>query len=282
MITNSSPPKRESVSPGRTARRRRSADDTEQLVAHLVTEVVVDDLEAIDVTEEHGHPTAGAVGLQQRVVEVVEEEAPVGQAGQGVLERVAGQLLLEGLALRGVAEDDDRSRRLRVAHHGGRGHGHREVRTVAALEPGVVGGDVLPQRHGAQGRVEQEARRLDGRRQERPSPDRRRRDQPSMLAPAGFMNVISPLSLIGAHALAEAAGDDRQVVLLPLDLRVEVGVGQGDGADRGQRVEQCAIGVVEGLGPAAARDGQARACGRPARPAQTACCPPVRVAREPA
>ena len=102
-------------------------DDAEQLVADLVTEVVVDDLEPIDVAEEHGHPAAGAVGLEQRVVEVVEEQAAVGQAGQGILERMPGQLLLEGLALRGVPEHDDRGRGLCVADHRRRGHGHREI-----------------------------------------------------------------------------------------------------------------------------------------------------------
>ena len=60
----------------------------------------------------------------------------------------------------------------------------------------------------------------------------------------------------GAHALAEAAGDQDEVVLLPLDFGVEVGVGQGDRRHRRQRIEQSPIGVVEGLGPAAARDGQ--------------------------
>ena len=72
-----------------------------------MAQVVVDHLEAVDVAEEHRHLAAGPVRLQQRVVEVVEEEAAVGQAGQRVLEGVAGQLLLEGLALRGVAEHDD-------------------------------------------------------------------------------------------------------------------------------------------------------------------------------
>ncbi len=77
-----------------------------------------------------------------------------------------------------------------------------------------------------------------------------------MLAPAGFMKVISPALADGAHALAEAARDHREVVLLSLDLRVEVGVGKGDRPDRRQRVEHGPIGVVEGFGPAATGDGQ--------------------------
>ena len=86
-------------------------DDPQQLVAHLVAQVVVDHLEAVDVTEEHGDLAARPVRLEQCVVQVVEQEPPVRQAGQRVLERVPGQLLLEGLALGRVAEDDRRPRR---------------------------------------------------------------------------------------------------------------------------------------------------------------------------
>ena len=43
---------------------------------------------------------------------------------------------------------------------------------------------------------------------------------------------------------------------MPLDFRVEVGVGQSDCSDRRQGIEQCQVGVIEGLGPAAAGDGQ--------------------------
>ena len=141
------------------------ADDPEQLVADLVAEVVVDELEAVDVAEEHGHLAAGPVRLEQRVVEVVEQQPPVGQAGQRVLEGVTGQLLLERLALRCVAEDDHRARRRRATDDGRGGDVDREVRAVGPLEPGVVDGDVAPQGDGPHGRVEQEARRLARRQQ---------------------------------------------------------------------------------------------------------------------
>ena len=93
-------------------------DDAEQLVAHLVAQVVVDQLEAVDVAEEHRDLAAGPIRLEQGVVEMVEEEPAVGQTGQRVLEGVPGQLLLERLALRGVAEDDDGTRRRRASHDG--------------------------------------------------------------------------------------------------------------------------------------------------------------------
>ena len=84
--------------------------DAEQLVPDLVSEVVVDDLELVDVPEEHGHAGPGAIGLRQRVVEVIEQEATVGQSRQGILEGVPRQLLLERPALRRVPEDDHRPR----------------------------------------------------------------------------------------------------------------------------------------------------------------------------
>jgi hypothetical protein len=82
-----------------------------------VTEVIVDHLEAVDVAEEHRHPAPGPVRLQQGVIEMVEQEPAVGQPGQRVLERVARQLLFEGLALGGVAEHDDGTRRPRATHN---------------------------------------------------------------------------------------------------------------------------------------------------------------------
>ncbi len=99
-MTNLSPPKtRARVSAGRTSAAEAVADGAQQLVAHLVTKVVVDHLEAVDVAEEDGDVALGALGLQQGVVEVVEQQPPVRQARERVLERVTGQLLLEGLAL---------------------------------------------------------------------------------------------------------------------------------------------------------------------------------------
>ena len=60
----------------------------------------------------------------------------------------------------------------------------------------------------------------------------------------------------GTDALAQAARDHGEVVLLALDLGVEVAVGEGDRPDGGQCVEQGTIGVVEGSGAAAAGDRQ--------------------------
>ncbi len=147
--------------PDRTA--QAVADHPQQLVPHLVAQVVVHDLEAVDVPEQHRHLAPRPVGLEQGVVEVVQEEPTVGQAGQGVLERLPGQLLFERLALRRVPEDDDGSRRGCAAPDRGRRHGDGEERTVEPLEAGVVAGDVAPQGDGTQGGLEEEVRRLAGR-----------------------------------------------------------------------------------------------------------------------
>src|SRR5712664_928067 len=66
----------------------------EELVSEHVAEAVVDHLEAVDV--QHQHREAGLVPpLLQReaVLEAVEEERAVGQAGEGIVERVVEQLV---------------------------------------------------------------------------------------------------------------------------------------------------------------------------------------------
>ena len=55
----------------------------------------------------------------------------------------------------------------------------------------------------------------------------------------------------GADALAQTARDGGELVLLLLHLGVELRVDQRDGADRGQRLEQRLVGLVEGFGLAA-------------------------------
>ena len=59
----------------------------------------------------------------QRVVEPLEEQAPVGQAGQLVVQRTAGELVLEGASLGDVAQYQDRA----------------DVRTLGAQRRDAVG-----------------------------------------------------------------------------------------------------------------------------------------------
>ncbi len=60
--TNSSPPKRAIVSCARTVAQQATAHRDEQLVAGLVAESVVDELEAVEVDEQHGDHRATVVG----------------------------------------------------------------------------------------------------------------------------------------------------------------------------------------------------------------------------
>ncbi len=69
----------------------------EQLVARPVPEAVVDQLEVVEVDEGHGRDGGvGAADPGQRVLDPVEEQRPVGQSGEGVVEGLVAQLVLEG------------------------------------------------------------------------------------------------------------------------------------------------------------------------------------------
>ena len=95
--TNSSPPKRATVSrdPGR--RLQAPADLHEQRVARGVPEGVVDELEAVDVEE----ADRGAGAARERLAQTVEQEAAVRQAGQ----RVVDGLVLEQRGRAALARD---------------------------------------------------------------------------------------------------------------------------------------------------------------------------------
>ena len=80
-------------------------DGPEQLVADAVAEAVVDDLEPVEVDEQHREAVLGApLGAAEGAAEQVGEQRAVGEAGQGVVEGVVEQLLLRQLALGDVGE----------------------------------------------------------------------------------------------------------------------------------------------------------------------------------
>ena len=96
--TNSSPPNRATVSPGRIAAAIRAAGSPQEVVAGGVAERVVDHLELVDVEEHHPQPGPAPPSARQAVAESVRQERPVREAGQLVVERRAGQLVLHQLA----------------------------------------------------------------------------------------------------------------------------------------------------------------------------------------
>ena len=115
-----------------------AGDRHEQPVSRLVAERVVDELEAVEVEEEHGggRLRGGALRPPDRLVEAVEEEHAVGQAGQRVVHRVVLQAPLGLLAGGDVGLAADHARGLPgvVAHRGPAGE-HPAVRAVPVLDP---------------------------------------------------------------------------------------------------------------------------------------------------
>ncbi len=63
----------------------------QQVVTDVVTEGVVDDLEAVEVDDHQCHQAAGAPGLRQGLVRPGGELRPVRQAGQGIVQRVVAE-----------------------------------------------------------------------------------------------------------------------------------------------------------------------------------------------
>ena len=80
----------------------------QQLVAVVVPEVVVDQLEPVEVEEEHRGELSPARGALERLLEPVHEQHPVRQSRQLVVEGPLHQLRLEGLVPADVPgiEDD--------------------------------------------------------------------------------------------------------------------------------------------------------------------------------
>ena len=71
----------------------------QQLVAGGVTPAVVDQLETVEVDEQHRHLAARPAGAGQGLVEPLGQQHAVGQPGQGVVDGLVGQLELGQLAL---------------------------------------------------------------------------------------------------------------------------------------------------------------------------------------
>ena len=78
-------------------------DGQQDLVAGGVAEAVVDRLEVVEVEEDDRQAGLLAARAGDRLAHALDEQRAVGQAGDGVVERLVGELLLEGLALADVA-----------------------------------------------------------------------------------------------------------------------------------------------------------------------------------
>ena len=88
-------------------------------VAGAMTEAVVDRLEVVDVEEHHPEPALLAPRAADRVTHPLHEQRPVGEIGDGIVEGLVGELLLEGLALADVAGVQDDAPHVLVVHQVG-------------------------------------------------------------------------------------------------------------------------------------------------------------------
>jgi hypothetical protein len=79
----------------------------EQSVTDAVSQAVIDQFEAVEVHEEHRDGVAVAVQAGERVAEPVEEERPVRQARQRIVERLVCELFLDASPSRDVVHLGD-------------------------------------------------------------------------------------------------------------------------------------------------------------------------------
>jgi hypothetical protein len=104
---NSSPPWRATSSPAQTL-----GDGGQELVAGLVAEAVVDELEVVEVDEEDGERLLPGLAVADCALELLLERDPVGEVGEGVVVGDVPQLalgvgeLVRGLLALGDVDDD--------------------------------------------------------------------------------------------------------------------------------------------------------------------------------
>ena len=104
---NSSPPSRATVSLSRTQSPSRSRDIAAAVVAGLVAEGVVDDLEAVEVEQHHRNHLFAAVSARHRLVQAVVEQDAVGKLGQRIVVGQVMKAFLVGLDGGDVGKDGD-------------------------------------------------------------------------------------------------------------------------------------------------------------------------------
>ena len=76
-------------------------------VASGVAEAVVDQLEVVEIDEQHHDRARVPLGVEQRLLQAVDEQLPVRQAGQLVVGRAECELLLRALAFGDIGLDTD-------------------------------------------------------------------------------------------------------------------------------------------------------------------------------
>ena len=103
-MVNSSPPKRATVSPGRTESRILCGHRPQQLVPAVVAHAVVDELEVVEIEEDHSHVAGPSQRAGQGQLETVGEENAIGKVGQGIVDGGVGHQLAHGPPLGDVLD----------------------------------------------------------------------------------------------------------------------------------------------------------------------------------
>jgi hypothetical protein len=123
------------VSPGRLAGER-----DQQLVSDGVAEAVVDELEPVDVEEQHRAAGGGvAVGALEDLVDAVDEQRAVGQSGEGVVQRVMLQAQLRGPAVGDVRQRSGHAGRRAVDASDRQAPGHHPAPAAVGMSHSVLG-----------------------------------------------------------------------------------------------------------------------------------------------
>ena len=116
----------------------------QELVTGTVAQAVVHQLEVVEVDEGHrGDRRVGASDASQSMLDAVEEERPVRQAGEGIVEGLVAELVLERAATGDVADGEHDPVHVRVVeevHPDDLGMDHR---VVGPQQPGVHGANGL-------------------------------------------------------------------------------------------------------------------------------------------
>ncbi len=85
-------------------RRKPAADDVEEAIARFVAEAIIDRLEAVEIDQHQieivdWRPSRGA----DIAIDAVEQQRPVGQAGDAVMDRIVEKLVLSAACRGDVA-----------------------------------------------------------------------------------------------------------------------------------------------------------------------------------
>ena len=91
-ITNSSPPTRATESPARSTELSRAAASIEYRVTGGVSGGVVNPFEVVEVAEQNRDLAPVSIGAIERGADPFDEQTPVRQSGQGVVQRHVGHL----------------------------------------------------------------------------------------------------------------------------------------------------------------------------------------------